>query len=238
MAMMLPRDTVVRAVALTNYATALATLGRYVESEPRFREAIALLEAARGPDHPTVAAALQPLAGALLFQGKFAEAEQVAERSWQLSRRALGADNPQSVTSQRMLMNVLADAGKCVAALAHARQIIALRHSLPAADASLGTALLYGGWCRAQLGDLEQGTRDAREGLALRLRHFPATHWAVANAQSTLGDILARRGSPHAAEARLLLRAGYEGMRRELDSTHARVVQARERLERFERQER
>jgi serine/threonine-protein kinase len=220
------------AVALTNYATALATLGRNAEAEPRLREAVAIFTRLRGPDDMRVANALQPLAGTLLFQEKYAEADSVVQRAIAIYRVALGPDNPGTLAAERMRINILADAGRCAEAIAPAERIVALRgKGLNERDASLNTALLFLGWCQAELGDAVRGERFAREGLRLRRAAFPATHWAVAQGESMLGDILAKRGAAYRVEAERLLRSGYEGMARELDSTHVRVRQAKRRWE-------
>jgi len=227
------RPDVSSAVALTNYATALATLGRYVEAEPRLREAAAIFTRTRGPNDMRVANALQPLAGALLFQGKYAEADSVAQRAIAIYSATLGADNPGTLAAVRMRINILADAGRCREAVPLAEGVVALRgRGLNERDASLNTALLFLGWCQAELGDPARGERTAREGLRLRRAAFPSTHWAIAQGESMVGDILARRGPAFHAEAERLLRSGYEGMARELDSTHVRVKQAKARLER------
>jgi serine/threonine-protein kinase len=227
------RPDVNSAVALTNYATALATMGRYVDAEPRLRAAAAIFTTTRGPDDVRVGNALQPLAGALLFQGKYAEADSVAQRAIAIYSATLGADNPGTLAAVRMRINILADAGRCAEAIAPAEGIVALRgKGLSERDASLNTALLFLGWCQAALGDPARGERTAREGLRLRQAAFPPTHWAIAQGESMVGDILARRGPAFHAEAERLLRSGYEGMARELDSTHVRVKQAKERWER------
>ncbi len=234
LAVMAPRDTIVQVVALTNYATALAQVGRAAEAEPRFRQALALAEAVRGPDDPRVATILQPLAGTLMFERRFAEAETTGRRAWEIDRKALGDDNPITLSALRMLINILGDGGKCADALPYSRSIVALRgHGLSEQDASLGTALLYLGWCEAVLGKPAEGEHSVREGLKLRVAAFPANHWAIANAESMLGDVLARLGPTRAAEAERLLRHGYDGMRRELDPQHMRVVDARNRLAGF-----
>ncbi len=227
------RPDATSAVALTNYATALATLGRYVEAEPRLREAAAIFAKTRGPGDVRVGNALQPLAGALLFQGKYAEADSVAQQAIAIFTATLGADNPGTLAAVRMRINILADGGRCREAIGPAEQIIGLRGTgLNERDASLNTALLFLGWCQAELGDPARGERTAREGLRLRRAAFPPTHWAVAQGESMVGDILARRGPAFHAEAERLLRSGYEGMARELDSTHVRVKQAKTRWER------
>jgi serine/threonine-protein kinase len=229
----LARDTVLHAVLLGNIGTAMSQLGRYRDAEPRLAEAVALLEAKLGHESPRVASLLQPLAGTRFFLGQTAEAETAARESWAINRRTLGDDSPGTIVSLRMLVNILADAGRCGEALPLARRIVALRHrTLAELDPSLGTALLYEGWCEAELGDPVRGEAKVREGLALRRAAFGDEHWAVWAARSMLGDVLAREPGRE-AEADAELSAGYEGLRATLDSGHVRVLQARERLRRF-----
>jgi hypothetical protein len=165
-----------------------------------------------------------------MFEHDYAEAEQVARRSWTITSAALGPENPSTLASLRMLINILADAGRCRDALPYARYIVGLRHTLPPGDLSLATAMLFEGWCEAELGDVAHGEAMVREGLTLRLQTMGEGHWAVAQARSMLGDVLTHRGPAARPEAERNLRVGYEGMRRELAPTHARVIQARERL--------
>jgi tetratricopeptide (TPR) repeat protein len=228
-----PADTVTRALTLTNAATALAQLGRYEEAEPRLREAAALFAAARGESDQRVASALQPLAGALLFQGRYAEAESVATRAWQINVAEVGPQNPVTLLGLRMLINILAEKGDCTAAIPHAQYIVDLRTVVGDADVSLNTAMLFLGWCQAKLGNPQAGVRWMREGLRLRKQVFPVGHWAIANAESMVGEVVSLLGTDSAREAEQLLRDGYIGMRRELDSTHVRVRQGRDRLNAF-----
>ena len=227
---LIPEDSVARSVAETNLATALSQLGRYAEAEARFRHAIALLGDGSGPKRFRVAAALQPWAGTLNFLGRAEEAEAIARRSWQMNRELFGADQLPTIVSLRMLINVLADGGQCDEAIEAADSLVAMRTSISRADPSVGTALMYGGWCRAQLGDVQRAQREAREALALRFAQFPAGHWAIGQAESMLGDVLARSGASHAGEARQLLERGYRSLSTQLDSGNVRVEQARRRL--------
>jgi tetratricopeptide (TPR) repeat protein len=232
----LARDTALRVTLLANVGTALAQMGRYGEAEPRLTEALALAEAAKlRPD--AIAAVLQPLAGTQLFLGKYAAAEASAREAWRLSALEFGPDNARTVQSLRMLMNILADAGRCDEALEVAHQIIALRgKSLSDEDPSVGTALLFAGWCEAQLGRVAAGEAHAREGLALRRAVFGDSNWATAQGHSMLGDVIALKGPSWRAEALRELQAGYDGLSATLDSAHVRVQQARKRLERVQRQ--
>jgi serine/threonine-protein kinase len=226
-----PHDSVDRSVAETNLATALAQLGRYAAAEPRFRRAIALLGDGAGSKRFRVAAALQPWAGTLNFLGRGAEAEAVARRSYLMNRELFGAAALPTAVSLRMLINVLADGGRCPEAIAAADEMIAMRRALPDGDPSVGTALMYSGWCRARIGDAIRGEALAREALALRESQFPAGHWAIAQAQAVLGDVLAHGSDSDRDEALALLQIGYDGLAAQLDSGNVRVKQAREWLE-------
>ena len=221
----LARDTALRVILLANVGTALAQMGRYGEAEPRLTEALALADAAKlRPD--AIAAVLQPLAGTQLFLGKYAEAEASAREAWRLSALEFGADNARAVQSLRMLMNILADAGRCDEALEVAQQIIALRgKSLSNEDPSVGTALLFGGWCEAQLGQRRdrrgacaRGTGASPRGVRRRAtgpRHRGTACWATS---------MAMKGPAWREEALRELQAGYDGLRAALDSTHVRVT--------------
>jgi serine/threonine-protein kinase len=229
-----PADPVPATVALVNQATALTELGRYEAAEPLFRRAVAVYDSLFGAESIRVGQVLQPLAGALLFQEKYAEAEAAARRAWAIDAAAMGETNPATVAALRLLVNILMDGGRCAEAVPLADRILAMRGTaLPETDLSIGTALLYAGWCRAQLGEVALGERQLRQGLALRRQTFPASHWAVAQGESLLGDVLAGEGPRRRDEAERLLRSGYEGLRRELDPGHVRVRHARERLERL-----
>ncbi len=229
-----PGDPVPITVARVNQATALTELGRYDEAEPLFRAAAATYDSLFGPESARVGQVLQPLAGALLFQEKYVEAEAAARHAWAIDTRALGETNPTTVEALRLLVNILMDGGRCAEAVPLADRILALRGKvLPDTDVSIGTALLFAGWCRAQLGQAALGERQLREGLALRRQTFPPSHWAIAQGESLLGDVLAHQGPGRRAEAERLLRAGYQGLREQLDPGHVRVRHARQRLERL-----
>lgn len=136
-----------------------------------------------------------------------------------------------------MLVNILADAGRCPEAIDGAQQIIALRgRSLSNEDPSVGTAFLFAGWCEAQLGQVSAGEAHVREGLALGRAVFGDSNWATAQGRSMLGDVMSRRGPAWHDEALRELQAGYDRLAASLDSSHVRVQQARERLERVRKQ--
>ncbi len=71
---------------------------RLAEARPLAERALAINEAAHGPDHPEVAIALNNLAQILQDAGQLAEARPLAERSLAISEAAYGPDHPEVAT--------------------------------------------------------------------------------------------------------------------------------------------
>lgn len=69
------------AFILTNIAAIYGTQGKYVETEPLYKQALTIWEKAVGPDHPYVVWGLNNLAKFYRNQGKPAEAEPLEKRS-------------------------------------------------------------------------------------------------------------------------------------------------------------
>lgn len=131
-----------------------------------------------------------------------------------------------------MLVNILAESGRCDQAIAVSDSTLVLRgRTLLENDPTLGTLLIFGGWCRVQTGSVDRGLRQVREELALRRTTFPATHWAVAHAEVLTGAALVAAGPATREEGIALLRSGERGLSRELDPANVRVTQAKRLLE-------
>lgn len=222
--------------SLINAATGLTELGQYDSAGVVFNEAIHLIEVGGDTTSSRLAALLQARAGALMFQSRFTEAESEARRAWAIWRIALGSDNPTTLTAVRILVNILAEANRCRDAVALSDTILARRHTtLTDTDPTVGTALLFAGWCRVRLGESKEGVADVREGLALRRAGFPATHWAVAHAEAIAGKTLIDAGRANRQEGLALLRLGYAGMARELRPENVRLREAKRWLVEAER---
>jgi len=221
-------------VALRGSRRYIARLTRYDEAEPEFRQASARVGRGEGARRHRLAALLQPWAGTLHFLGRTAEAETAARRSVTMNRELFGDRAAPTIIAERMLITILAEDRRCEEAIRAASALLADAGALPPSDPSVGTALMYRGWCRATGGDGVGGERDARQALALRRQQFPEGHWAIAQAESVLGDVLARRGAGARVEAGALLRSGYDGLSAQLDSSNARVQQARQWLEAYQ----
>ncbi|MEO8294385.1 MAG: protein kinase [Gemmatimonadota bacterium] len=227
-----PADIELRGITRANRGTALAQLGHSAEAEPVLREAVRLFEQARGPDDPRVGSALQPLAGTLILNGKFAEAESVARRALEIDRRELGATNPATLSVMRMLTSAMVEMRRCREAQPMIDWMIGLRgHELVESDPTLGVVLLQRGRCELAQNQLRLAESTFRDALRVRIASFGPTHWAVAQAQSALGEVLDRLKMDREAEQ--MLRDGYEGMLRELGPDQARTREARDRLKSF-----
>src|SRR5690242_6752932 len=68
------------AVSLYRLAVAYHQLGRYVDAEPLYKQALSLTEKIHGPEHPFVATELNDMATLYLDQGRVQPAEPLLKR--------------------------------------------------------------------------------------------------------------------------------------------------------------
>jgi tetratricopeptide (TPR) repeat protein len=80
---------------------------RYAEAEPLFRRALAIHEAARGPDHPDTAQSLNNLAVLYDSQGRSGEAEPLFRRALAILETKLGPEHPYTVRCRANLATPL-----------------------------------------------------------------------------------------------------------------------------------
>ena len=78
---------------LASVGQLLHNLARFKEAEPLYRRALAIDEAAHGPDHPNVATMLCNLAGLLEGQAKYEESEVLYRRALAIYEAARGPDH-------------------------------------------------------------------------------------------------------------------------------------------------
>ncbi|MEE8513514.1 MAG: tetratricopeptide repeat protein [Gammaproteobacteria bacterium] len=69
------------ATTLNNLAALYASQGRYAESEPLYKRALAIVEKALGPDHPNIATSLENYAAVLRKTGRTTEAANLEARA-------------------------------------------------------------------------------------------------------------------------------------------------------------
>jgi tetratricopeptide (TPR) repeat protein len=110
----------------------LISKAAYGEVEPLLRRALAIDEAAYGPDHPHVATDLNNLAQLLKATNRLAEAEPLMRRALAIDEAACGPEHPKVAIG----LNNLAQLLQAMNHLAEAEPLI--RHALAIVEAGLG----------------------------------------------------------------------------------------------------
>jgi tetratricopeptide (TPR) repeat protein len=108
---------------LANLAAILAALGRHTEALPLRQRAVAITEAALGPDHPNTATRLASLAHTFWALGQHTQALPLEQRALAIAEAALG---PTTATVRENLAVTLD-------ALGRHTEAVAVREHLPTA---------------------------------------------------------------------------------------------------------
>jgi len=151
------------ATSLNNMGLALQNMGKHVETEPYFRQAVATYEALNIHDE-NMASMLNNLAGSYRFQFMLEESQAMYERSLEMRKRVLGPEHTSVAESYNNLAMLLKDAGKFEQAeeMANRCQEIAQKHF----DEDDPRLLNYLG----NLGVVRMGMSEASEGRELVAR--------------------------------------------------------------------
>ncbi len=163
--------------------------------EPLYRQALALQEAALGPEHPLLALGLSRLAGVLREGGAFAEAEAVQRREVALMMQALGPEHPETAGSLNNLALVLRARGDFRGAADLYQQAYAtLVRTRGEAHASAVNVLANLATVLKDQGQHEGAEALCRRVLELREAALGPEHPEVASALENLGNALQRLG--------------------------------------------
>jgi tetratricopeptide (TPR) repeat protein len=175
--------------------------GKYAESEPLQRRALATREKVFGPEHSDVAASLNNLAAVLNAQGKYAEAEPLYRRSLAIVGKTQGPTHPNTAFPLDNLAVTLHSQGKYAEAEPLYRRSLATREKTlgpehPDVAKSLNNLaeLLY-----AQ-GSLAEAEPLYRRALAIREKALGPEHPAVARSLDDLAELLLAKGMHTEAE--------------------------------------
>ena len=131
-------------------AVFLHSQGDYMQALPLLQRALAISEAALGPDHPTTAAALGNLALTYGALGRPAEALPLEERALAISEAALGPDHPTTAVCLGNLAVTYGHLGRPAEALPLQERALAITEAAlgpdhPTTAAALGNlAVTYG----------------------------------------------------------------------------------------------
>jgi tetratricopeptide (TPR) repeat protein len=111
---------------LDRAATYLQVHARLADARALAERALAIAEAAYGPDDPAVAAGLSNLALILGDLGRAAEARPLAERALAIDEAAYGPDHPDVATDLNNLASILGDLGQLAEAWPLAERALAI----------------------------------------------------------------------------------------------------------------
>jgi len=78
---------------LNNRAVSFRSQGRYAEAEPLFRQALDIMQRAKGAEHLDVAIILNNLGELYYIQGRYADAEPLYQRALAIKEKVLGAND-------------------------------------------------------------------------------------------------------------------------------------------------
>jgi tetratricopeptide (TPR) repeat protein len=186
-------------------STALVRQEKYAEAEPIMRQGVAAMRARLGDDKPDTLKAINGLANVLRTLGDLRGAEEHLRSNLEICRKTLPPGHPGVVASLVNLAGVILEQGRNEEAEAFYLEGLPLSKQYMPPDHTATRAILAAlASIRAALDDPSKGAEWAREWFAASRRANPPGHWETADAEGTLGWMLALAGEPEAAEPHLL----------------------------------
>ncbi|HEV7358922.1 MAG TPA: tetratricopeptide repeat protein [Steroidobacteraceae bacterium] len=192
------------ASALGALSGAAAWAGQFAHAEQLLRDAMNLLGATVGRNHPDYAAAMSTLGYLLMEQGKYADAEQTLNEAIEIERGDFGVDNQRVASIEADLGTVYEREGDPV------RAMKITQDALRIVSQRLGSNHLMVGYVMDAIaklyldaGDLDAAERTARQVLAIYEKSLPPRHLYVAATRHLLGEVFLRHAQLKYAETEL-----------------------------------
>jgi tetratricopeptide (TPR) repeat protein len=183
---------------LINLATVELMAGAPAEAEALLRRALALREAALGPDHRAVAQVLNNLAEVQRSEGALAEAAALLERSLKIAERTQGPEHPGFAVTLSALARVRQAMGALPEAREMFKRVVAIREkALGPEHRDLARSL-------GLLGEVERDLAAYAEARALLERALAIQEKALPRGDFELGVTLGLLASVHLADGRPL----------------------------------
>jgi len=184
-----------------NIGSILATAGRPAEARPELERALALYEAARGPDDLKVADALGNLGIVAADLGDFEGALAYHQRSLRITEAALGPDHPDVAAALNGLSNKLAVLGREAEAVESAQRALRILEAALAPD-NPDIAMAHITLANAYSHQPELSMEHLRRAFDVMKRAYDSDHPRQGIAHTNLADILRAQGncaeaSPH-----------------------------------------
>lgn len=162
-------------------AVACAQAGLYDEAEKNYDRALALREAAHGPEHPLVAETLGNMSNLYRRQGRYAEGETAARRSLTIREQHFGPDHKLVGESANHLGSLYFEQGRYAEADALLRRALELRQqALGPSDPDVANSLANLAVLYRQAGQLAEAIDYDQRALAIRRANFGRRHATTA----------------------------------------------------------
>ena len=208
----------------------LSVHGQFADARPLLERAVALTEAAYGPDHPDLAGHLKNLALILGDLGRPREAQPLAERALAIDEAALGPDQPAIAADLGTLAQIYMGLNRLEEAGSLAQRALVIDEAVhgpnhPNVAQDLGTlAQIYMGLSR-----LDDARSLAQRALAIDEAVYGPDHPEVSRDLSDLAQIL--QGLGQSEEARPLAERALAISERALGPDHPYTRGARQALD-------
>jgi tetratricopeptide (TPR) repeat protein len=178
------------------------TAQRFVQAEAQLVESTRLVEAERGPQHPSLAPHLNALGGVYLRTGKYAEAQAQFERAVALAEAANGPSHPDVAFPLNNLALTFERQARYPDAIAALRRALALIERTSGADHPNAGVLRQniGGMLRLD-GKLPQARDELDTALKILEAKLGPEHPALGHALTLSGDVALEQGDLTRARA-------------------------------------
>lgn len=198
-------DLIVR--ALDSQAQLFHDMNRLAEAEPMLRRALAVNEAARGVNHPSMTIHLNNLGLLLKDTNRLAEAELMVRRALAIDEAAYGANNPTVSVDLNNLAQLLQETNRLEEAESMMRRALAIDDAAYGADhPAMGVRLNNLAVLLLRMNRLEEAELMLRRAIAIDEAFYGAEHSSVSAALNNLAQLL-QRANRHAEAEPMMKRA-------------------------------
>ncbi|MGZ3441621.1 MAG: tetratricopeptide repeat protein, partial [Polyangia bacterium] len=190
-------DPLVRGAFLGYVGTIFNRQEKYAEARPYFEKAIAIEQAALGPDHPSLAAVLSNLGNVLGGQDDADGARKSYERSIAIYEKAYGPHHPLLAVPLNNLGNLLSDHGQYEEARQRYLRAIAIWEASIGADTpNIANALNCLGSNAIEQGRYDEAWGYFERARAIWRRTVEPNHPDLGMVETNLGEVLLRKKRP------------------------------------------
>ncbi len=195
-------DDVTRGESRNHLALVLRRMERFEAAKDLLEEAMAFLERALGPEHPSLAVHASNLASVLRRLGQYDDAKTMAQRALDIRQNTLGSDHPDVASSLNRLAGVLLKTGQYPQAQKLFTQALSIRQKAWGPDHRLvSTSLNDLGYTALKLGKYDEAKQLFKRAFAIYEKNLKSDDPRLATSLNNLAQALIATGRYDEAEA-------------------------------------